>query len=245
MSRNTEGNVSQYYTAACLIFEIIIDWQIVLFMIYFAFDIIRQIFIILSTIKVKFFHFFVAEGYIMGRAIARWIGFGVILSMLPFLLAIGFCRIVGLEVEQTEYIPDLLLVTFAIAVNALSSTTDGFKNKVLSAIFSILSLISMIICSCGYFFLFGGILIVNKIIIDFAYLEDLILPLFDNFNWDWIILAAVILLVLNALMGLISEGGKGWAQNAKNSPPNRTPPKNNTQKAKGNSRSGRNGRRHK
>lgn len=196
----------------------------------------------------------------MGKAIARWMGFGVVLSALPFLLAIGFYKIVGLEVERTEYIPDLLLVTFAIAVNALSSATDGFKNKVLSTIFSILSLISMIICSCGYFFLFGGILIVNKIIIDFKYLEAIILPLLDNFNWDWIIYAAIVLLLLNAIMGLISEGGKGLDQPANSIPPNSPPPnspppngpspnstsqKSNSKKAKSNSRAGRSGRRHK
>lgn len=118
----------------------------------------------------------------------------------------------------------------------------------------------MIICSCGYFFLFGGILIVNKIIIDFKYLEAIILPLLDNFNWDWIIYAAIVLLLLNAIMGLISEGGKGLDQPANSIPPNSPPPnspppngpspnstsqKSNSKKAKSNSRAGRSGRRHK
>lgn len=88
--------------------------------------------------------------------IARhWIFFGVILSFLPPGLVWLFKYITGCDITIPEIIPDSLLLSFAVAVNALGCSVEyqgsGVKRKGWG---EAVSLLFMLFCAVFYFGLY-------------------------------------------------------------------------------------------
>ena len=77
-------------------------------------------------------------------------------SVFPWLFVIIGYRSLGSPLEGKDYIPDLLLVTFAVAVNALSNAWGrNTKSETVETICLFVSGVSMLIC-CGFYFLLIG-----------------------------------------------------------------------------------------
>jgi len=85
-----------------------------------------------------------------------WLWYGVILSVLPLVLVLGFYRLSGHKVGEIDYIPDLILVSFAVAVNLASSVNSSkLKNENIGKTCARISTFSWIICLACYYFLVG------------------------------------------------------------------------------------------
>lgn len=92
----------------------------------------------------------------MKDRIGRWLCFGVFFSVFPWLLVMIGYHSLGRPLEGKDYIPDLLLVTFAVAVNALSSVCGRHtKNETIENFCLFISGVSMLVC-CGFYFLLIG-----------------------------------------------------------------------------------------
>lgn len=91
------------------------------------------------------------------KKIIRWLWYGVFLSLVPYLMVILFWLIAGYEISILETLPDYLLVTFAVAVNALSLETDSEKkiSDDARSIFKTLSGITLFATAIFYFGMFN------------------------------------------------------------------------------------------
>ena len=98
--------------------------------------------------------------------LSRWILFGVIFSILPFTLVVLCNWGINHKIYELEYLLDLLLITFAIATNALSLITDDGKqiHPGMKMICGALSIISMLLCISMYFYFFEYYLVTNKML---------------------------------------------------------------------------------
>lgn len=98
--------------------------------------------------------------------ILRWVLFGVVLSIIPFTLVVIRNWVIDHKVLELEYLLDLLLITFAIAVNALSLITDNEKQirMEMRVLFGIVSGVSMLICIAMYFSFYEDCLLNDKLL---------------------------------------------------------------------------------
>lgn len=90
--------------------------------------------------------------------IFRWLKYGVVLSFAPLVLVWLLSTIIGYDINIMDAIPDILLIGFAVAVNALCYETDDEKNmkKYKRKIFQNISRFIMVVCLVLYFGLFNG-----------------------------------------------------------------------------------------
>lgn len=93
----------------------------------------------------------------MAEKIIHWTFFGVVFSALPLVLVLGIYKIVGVTIEAIDYVPDLLLVAFAIIVNTLGNGICSDKNlpKALKLFNSVITICSGLLCFGAYFAIFG------------------------------------------------------------------------------------------
>lgn len=99
----------------------------------------------------------------MRMKIFQWLCFGVICSAIPLVFALFFYHTMGSEVEELEYVPDLILVSFAVAVNAFGSIFGrNAKNEFTEGFCMFLSVVSMLFCFAGYFILVGYVINLNE-----------------------------------------------------------------------------------
>ncbi len=105
----------------------------------------------------------------MVNKILRWLYYGVVLSVLPFTLVLIRNLASNKSVPMIDYFLDLLLITFAVAVNALNIVTDKAKqmSEVMRTACKILSNLSVIFCIAMYFSFF-----------EYCYLNDKLLEQF-------------------------------------------------------------------
>lgn len=132
------------------------------------------------------------------KKIVRWIGYGVILSWLPYGLMLTFNWIVGYEVEVLTKLPDYLLIAFAIAVNALHNETDQSKklHKTIRDIFKVFSVCSLFACIILYVGLFND-----------GFISPLITTRLKE-NYDkvlWLHRGTTVVLITNIVFGIIIE----------------------------------------
>lgn len=153
--------------------------------------------------------------------ISQWLCFGVFFSAIPLIVVLFIYHTMGYKVEELEYIPDLILVSFAVAVNALGSAySKGTKNEIIEGIGMFLSLVSMLICFAGYFVLVGRVIDLNeelkKLEIMTEEKPELLseavpeIKLFleqnvNNIQWSIYRCLALILIIINAILGVIME----------------------------------------
>lgn len=60
-------------------------------------------------------------------SVMRWILFGVLIVVIPPLVNGWYRIIVGLEVEFSEYVPDMLLAVLSVSCNLLNTCVDAEK----------------------------------------------------------------------------------------------------------------------
>lgn len=164
----------------------------------------------------------------MVNKILRWIYYGVVLSVLPFTLVLIRNWVSGNSVPMIDYFLDLLLITFAIAVNALSIVTDKAKQiwEVMRTTCKILSSLSVIFCIAMYFSFFEYCFLNDKLLeqfmnIDFSVenisLNEEALQEFEilkqvveeltpkNEQLMIFIIISVVILVINSIIGIVVE----------------------------------------
>lgn len=109
----------------------------------------------------------------MFEKISRWLVYGVLLSVGPFTLLVVRNWIVDNRVLELEYLLDLLLITFAIAVNALSLITDKGKKirKEIKGVCEFLSGLSMLFCIAIYFSFFENCFLKDKLLEQFMAID--------------------------------------------------------------------------
>ena len=90
--------------------------------------------------------------------IFRWLKYGVVLSFAPLALVWLLSTIIGYEIDILDAVPDILLIGFAVAVNALCYETDDEKkmDDRKRKIFQNISRLTMVVCLVLYFGLFNG-----------------------------------------------------------------------------------------
>lgn len=112
----------------------------------------------------------------------RWIVFGVLFSVLPFMLMVIRNWVINHEIFELEYLLDLLLITFAIAVNALSLIADNGKqiHTGMRIVCGGLSGLSMLICASLYFSFFEYCQINDKILEQFIMFDDSLENIMSN-----------------------------------------------------------------
>ena len=97
--------------------------------------------------------------------IIRWLAFGVLLSILPLILVMSQYWSLNKERAELDFFLDLLLVTFAVAVNLLGLTTDGkIIVKWAKILCIIIPVIAMIFCVAMYFSSFEQIILNSKLL---------------------------------------------------------------------------------
>ncbi|MCM1342643.1 MAG: hypothetical protein NC305_04155 [Lachnospiraceae bacterium] len=89
--------------------------------------------------------------------IGRWLKYGVLLSFAPMALMKMLSMIVGYDFDVVDATPDMVLLGFAVAVNALSYETDNEKmiNEHARNFFQNISRVIMLVCVALYFGLFN------------------------------------------------------------------------------------------
>lgn len=100
---------------------------------------------------------FFARGDALYDKIERWLIYGVALSLAPYFVTLLLFKIIGYKVNILDMLPDYLLVTFAVAVNAHSYASDEKKcvGKRLRKFSSIFSAVTMSLTFVVYFGLFN------------------------------------------------------------------------------------------
>lgn len=176
----------------------------------------------------KFYILLGDEYSIMIIKILRWLYYGVILSVVPFTLVLVRNWVIGNQVPKIDYFLDLLLITFAIAINALNIVTDKAKQiwEEMRIVCRILSSLSVIFCIAMYFSFFEYCYINDKLLeqfmeIDYS-IENITLneDAFQEFemlkqlveelspkNEQLVIfiIISVVILVVNAIIGIVVE----------------------------------------
>lgn len=158
----------------------------------------------------------------------RWILFGVIFSILPFTLVVICTWGTNHKILELEYLLDLLLITFAVAANALSLTKDDEKQirPGMRMICETLSFISSIYCISIYLYFFSHYLVTNKMLEQYILFDGSLennLTNEDNFRRLEIlkqmsaefspkrerlivlILISVVILIINLIIGIVVE----------------------------------------
>ena len=132
------------------------------------------------------------------KKIIRWLWYGVFLSFVPYLMVILFFLIVGYKIDILNTLPDYLLVTFAVAVNALSMETDDEKeiNSDIRSVFKTLSVVTLFVTAIFYFGIFN-----------YDFMSKVIFELLKKNIENVSILekGVTIALVLNILFGILME----------------------------------------
>lgn len=164
----------------------------------------------------------------MVNKILRWAYYGVVLSVLPFTLVLVRNWVSGENVPMIDYFLDLLLITFAVAVNALSIVTDKAKQiwEAMRTVCKILSDISAFFCIAMYFSFFEYCFLSDKLLdqfmkIDFSaenislnqdalkefeMLKQLVEELSPkNEQLITFIIISIVLLVINTIIGIVVE----------------------------------------
>ncbi|MDE6626699.1 MAG: hypothetical protein K2K56_10090 [Lachnospiraceae bacterium] len=98
--------------------------------------------------------------------ILRWILFGVGVSMLPFLFMIFRNWLSDLVVMDIDYLPDLLLIIFAISAGAINLLWDSEKkiSKIAKAVGVAVLAVVMLCCAVTYASLFEQTIYNNKLL---------------------------------------------------------------------------------
>lgn len=171
--------------------------------------------------------------------ILRWIYYGVVLSIVPFTLVLVRNWVIGNKVPTIDYFLDLLLITFAIAVNALSLVTDKSKQiwEEMRSVCKILASLSVIVCIALYFSFFEYCFLNDKLLeqfmeIDFSVenislnedafqefemLKQLVEELSPkNEQLVIFIIVSVVILVINSIIGIVVEVVDEWRGKVQN-----------------------------
>ena len=120
------------------------------------------------------------ETMIMG--IMRWILFGVIVSMLPYLFVLF--RNWFHERTVMDYLPDLLLIIFAISAGAINLVWDDKKKICKIAKFGSIAILALVMLWCAviYVFLFEQTIYNNKLLETY----DQLTPSVEDISGDYI-----------------------------------------------------------
>lgn len=130
--------------------------------------------------------------------ICRWLWYGVFLSLLPCLILYIFNRIVGYNMKVVETLPDYLLLTFAIAVNALANETDKEKclNPKIRKVFKFFSRATLFSSIVFYIGLFNEGFIAPNITALLMKNESSVLILYK---------CVTVALIVNIILGILIE----------------------------------------
>lgn len=150
-----------------------------------------------------------------------WLWHGVILSVLPLLLVLVLYILSGHKIEEVDFVPDLILVSFAVAVNLSScATSSKLKDEDWGKFCIRISILSMILCFAGYYFLVGIAINLSEELLKLEILaeenpetltaiaSDIKTFLNGNLNsipWIAYIIVSVAIIAFNASFGLSIE----------------------------------------
>ena len=103
----------------------------------------------------------------------RWIVFGVLSSAFPFIVVVACYWLMNDEMLELEYLLDLLLITFAVAANAINLMIDDEKQirKEIRVFLGVLSGISMLFCLGTYLVFFQNCFLNAKLLEQFTSIE--------------------------------------------------------------------------
>lgn len=147
---------------------------------------------------------------------------GIVCSIIPIFLVLLFYLLFGnfnqnINGIKMEIIPDLLLVTFAIATNTISVLLDSSDDKFYLIFKGIVSGFSAFIGLVQFCFVFGYITAVNNVMFEIGNIDqaseaeiheasikidkakDIVL---NNVKWKALTLIAVIIIILNIIIGI-------------------------------------------
>lgn len=121
----------------------------------------------------KFLHNFGDEYSTMILKSIRWIVFGVLSSAFPFIVVVACYWLMNDEMLELEYLLDLLLITFAVAANAINLMIDDEKQirKEIRVFLGVLSGISMLFCLGTYLVFFQNCFLNAKLLEQFTSIE--------------------------------------------------------------------------
>lgn len=106
--------------------------------------------------------------------IIRWILFGVVASILPFLFMLSQLSLSGLVAADLDSLLDLLLISIAVSANAINLLWDNEKK--VSVILKILGIIILILIILYYTYTYGGLFAQtirnNKMLAEYNKLTD-------------------------------------------------------------------------
>ena len=150
-----------------------------------------------------------------------WLWYGVILTIFPLALVLGLYYISGHKVEELDYIPDLILVSFAVAVN-LASVINSSKLKYenIGKIYTRLPMFSCLICLGVYYYLVGVAINLSEELLKLELLLEenpesfnkiaIEIKTFLNKNineslWVFFLILSFIVILINTILGRIIE----------------------------------------
>lgn len=150
-----------------------------------------------------------------------WLWHGVILSVIPLVLVFALYVLSGHKIEEIDFVPDLILVSFAVAVNLSScATSSKLKNEDFGKFCIRMSILSMILCFAGYYFLVGIAISLSEELLKLEILAEenpetltaiasdiksFLNGKLDSTPWIAYILASVAIIIFNASFGLSIE----------------------------------------
>lgn len=157
----------------------------------------------------------------MRTRVAQWLCFGVFFSVVPLALIFPIYGALGYQLEARDYVPDLILVSFAIAVNALGNAYGrNTKNEALEETCMFLSVASMILCAAYYYFLIGHTMNLNAELLKLAVIteenpelmKDVVSEIqitleekLNNMNWSIFMYSSYFVAGISAAFGIAME----------------------------------------
>lgn len=157
----------------------------------------------------------------MKSKIGQWLLFGVIFSAIPLIIVLIVQDSLNSPVEKRDYVPDLILVSFAIVVNALGNAYGrNTKNEKIEEACLAFSLIAMSFCIGFYFSLIGHAISLNQELLKLEIIAkenpelmwDIVSDIKsafeesnNNINWLLYICWSLGIAIISAVFGVVME----------------------------------------
>lgn len=147
----------------------------------------------------------------------KWLEFVItnfVLSIFPLGFVVWAWHFSGSKILDYEYIPDLIMVAFAVCVNIFNMAWDRKKDT----LFAIISIVFLLICVAAYYYTIGVMVDLSEQLEKFTIvfeehpnnlsqsaqdLKDFLENRLDKFEWGELLVCSIVILVICMIFGTI------------------------------------------
>ena len=151
----------------------------------------------------------------------KWLEFVItnfFLSIFPLGFVVWAWHFSGSKILNHEYIPDLIMVAFAVCVNIFNMAWDKKKDGHLESLFSIFSIVFLLICVAVYYYTIGVMAELSEQLEKFSIIYDehpeqlqqsaqdlknFLENRLDKFRWNELVACSIVILGICVVFGTI------------------------------------------